>query len=202
MEREGKVAGDDNNHRGVRVPGAASGSLRQRWWRGRTRGAPQTGPFHESPRRTRPRPPSPQDPGHPPCLRRRDARRERSQGKSEPRVASSTFDVPPPQLPRFCQGKCSVNFTGWDSPRGSLAPTSLVPLTPEMPLGVVTITESLFGVTAAAPHVPRGNYSPPSPGLLSGRSVLHCLSPVQRGCYPLPGAEGGFLRLPNLQECK
>lgn len=125
-----------------------------------------------------------------------------AKGRASPGSLRPRSMSPPPQLPRFCQGKCSVNFTGWDFPRGSLAPTSLVPLTPEMPLGVVTITESLFGVTAAAPHVPRGNYSPPSPGLLSGRSVLHCLSPVQRGCYPLPGAEGGFLRLPNLQECK
>lgn len=176
-------------------------SLRPR--RGRDRGAPQTGPLHGSPPRTRPRPPPPPGPPETPLP---SAGGMSAVSGAERRTIPSSVPAksyPPPQLSWLCHRKCGVNFKGSASPWcGPLGPTSLVPLKPKMPLGSGHDHRITFWGHGAALHVSRGNYNPPSAELFSRRSMLRCLSSVQRGCYSLPGAEGGFLRLPNLQECK
>lgn len=104
-----------------------------------TRGAPQTGPLHGSPPRSHPRPalpcPAAGTPGTPlPSAGGMSAVSGAKGGASPGSVRANSF--PPPQLSRLCQGKCGVNFKGSDSPcRAPLAPTSLVPLKPKMPLG-------------------------------------------------------------------
>lgn len=197
----------------MRDPGGAGGSLRQRWWRGRDPRSPADG----SPPRVPPvgplrqaAGPSPAagTPRGPPRPFPSAGAMSGAKGRANPgSVGSRKFIItppPPPKLPRLCQGKCGVNVKGSESPCcGSLAPTSLFPLKPRMPLWKRSGSPSDFlGGTAVALQFqevittrrPRGWF-------LAGA----CCAGSRRcsgGVTLSPEQKGGFLRLPNLQECK